>query len=236
MDNPNRKVVETRESREDVTERVEKLEKDVDELKTSVKRLLIDIRETMNRIENPFQDLQGLAKLQEQTSQQLTQSPGEQKGREEKKGKEEKTKDVGSGLSEAIERTRSLGQKKEEENEQTREEEQSLKDILESGSFLEKFDVVTLYNLMEWISGMLTKYDSSSIKNMLEVFEYAGYINHNSKEFIVCLVDLLEVNKEFEDILLELYRLHKTLYSEDKFMDSKMLDLLLKRKVGFGDI
>ncbi len=100
---------------------------------------------------------------------------------------------------------------------------------------MEKFDVVTLYNLMEWISGMLTKYDSNSIKNMLEVFEYAGYIDQGSRDFIVSLVELLDVNKEFEDILVELYRLHKTLYSEDEVMDSKMLDLLLKRKVEFGD-
>ncbi len=240
MDNPNKKVVETRENHEDLTERVEKLEKEVDEIKTSIKRLLIDIRETMNRVENPFEDLQGLSKLQEHANQQSTQPSGpqkesEQKEREEKEEEPQGPKDVGSELSEAIKSARTLGIKEKEDELSKKEEKQNFKDILESGSFLEKFDVVTLYNLMEWISGMLTKYDSPSIKNMLDVFEYAGYINQNSKDFIVCLVDLLEVNKEFEDILLELYRLHKTLYSEDKFMDSKMLDLLLKRKVALGD-
>lgn len=240
MENPNKKAVKTTDSHENLTERVEKLEKDVDELKTSIKRLLIDIRETMNSIENPFQDLQSLTKLQEQASQSTQPAFGgekrEQKEREEKEERRQEPKDVGSKLSEAIESARSSGKKEDGERKQSKkEEEQRLREVLESGSFLEKFDVVTLYNLMEWISGMLTKYDSSSIKNMLDVFEYAGYINQSSKEFIVCLVGLLEVNKEFEDILLELYRLHKTLYSEDKFMDSKMLDLLLKGKVEFGD-
>lgn len=243
MDNPNRKVVETRENRENLTERVEELEKDVDELKTSIKRLLIDIRETMNKVENPFEGLQGLADLHEQANQQSDQQSIRSSGSHKESGQRKRVleeevsqepQDVGSELSEAIESARSLGNKK-GQSDPAKKDEDNIKDILGSRSFLEKFDVVTLYNLMEWISGMLTKYDSNSIKNMLEVFEYAGYIDQGSRDFIVSLVELLDVNKEFEDILVELYRLHKTLYSEDEVMDSKMLDLLLKRKVEFGD-
>ena len=41
--------------------RLEKLEKEVETLKGSIKRLLLDIRETMNKLENPFANLQSLA-------------------------------------------------------------------------------------------------------------------------------------------------------------------------------
>ena len=46
-----------------IESKVENLEKEVTEIKGSIKALLMDIRETMSVLENPFQDIQGIANI-----------------------------------------------------------------------------------------------------------------------------------------------------------------------------
>jgi peptidoglycan hydrolase CwlO-like protein len=51
------KIVASAES-DTVESKIENLEKEVTEIKGSIKALLMDIRETMGVLENPFQDIQ----------------------------------------------------------------------------------------------------------------------------------------------------------------------------------
>ncbi|MEM2022817.1 MAG: hypothetical protein QXI31_03970, partial [Archaeoglobaceae archaeon] len=96
---------------------------------------------------------------------------------------------------------------------------------------LTKYDIVVLYKLMNWVKGMLEKYDANSLRLMLEVFSIAGYISSEAKEFLHMLTELLSANNGFEEMLLELYRLHKIMNPADKAMDSQLLALILEKKL-----
>ena len=56
------KIVATAES-DTIESKVASLEEEVTEIKGSIKSLLMDIRETMSVLENPFQNIQGIANI-----------------------------------------------------------------------------------------------------------------------------------------------------------------------------
>ena len=250
--------------------RLEKLEKEVETLKGSIKRLLIDIRETMNIIENPFQNLQNLtegALSAAKPSQQIQIVPAplpemkeeEEQEEEEKPSwepqepvqdtevsealetsgiKEEIKPDVGKaeGVDSAEFFDRSLKGVVEQEEEPMLELVEKRAETRSQGLKVEelrdaRFNVVTLFNLMEWTKEMLEKYEPDTLRNLLEIVEMTGYINSDSKEFVLKLIDLLTMNDSFEDMLVELYRLHKIMNPLDSSMDSELLTLLLERKL-----
>ncbi len=94
-----------------------------------------------------------------------------------------------------------------------------------------KYDIVTLFNLMEWAKGMLEKYTLDSLRLMLELFEAAGYISSDAKDFVAKMAELIALNDGFEDMLFELYRLHKLMNPQDTSMDSKLLALILEKRL-----
>ncbi len=237
--------------------RLEKLEKEIELLKGSIKRLLLDIRETMNNLENPFQNLQGLAEsgiAQQPQPIQIIPTPipevkeekEEERAEEEKEEKreiEEESREVErqvaadeSVTSEGIEIQKevvpeeggSMQQVVVEDVEGKAVKERKL-DVQVLGTV--KYDILTLFDLMEWVKGMLEKYDINSLKTMLEVFEVAGYISSEAKEFVGKVADLMAANDGFEDMLLELYRLHKIMHPSDTSMDSKLLSLILEKRL-----
>ena len=103
--------------------------------------------------------------------------------------------------------------------------------IRSEAQVLTKYDIVTLFNLMEWVKGMLEKYTLDSLRLMLELFESAGYISEDAKDFVSKLAELIALNDGFEDMLFELYRLHKLMNPQDTSMDSKLLALILEKRL-----
>ena len=234
--------------------RLNKLEKELDILKGSIKKLLLDIRETLNNLDNPFQNLQGLADLavspqhpqQPQQIQILPPPPDSFGTNESEMEKEDKMEDK---MKEEFE------EKKEEEEREIEKEVggnimsqshpnqlEKLEEVMEKGrepveeklitkEILKKYDILTLFEIMSWVKGMLEKYSVDSVKLMLEIFESAGYIMNETKDFISKVADLIVMNDGFEDILFELYRLHKIINPHDTTMDSKLLTLMLDKKM-----
>ncbi|AAB90192.1 hypothetical protein [Archaeoglobus fulgidus] len=100
-----------------------------------------------------------------------------------------------------------------------------------TADLITKYDIVTLFNLMEWVKGMLEKYNLDSLTLMLELFESAGYISKDARDFICKIAELVSLNDGFEDMLLELYRLHKLMNPADTSMDSKLLSLILDKRL-----
>ena len=94
-----------------------------------------------------------------------------------------------------------------------------------------KYDIVTLFNLMDWVKGMLEKYTLDSLRLMLELFASAGYISDDARDFVCKVAELIALNDGFEDMLLELYRLHKLMNPADTSMDSKLLSLILEKRL-----
>ena len=232
--------------------RLNKLEKELDILKGSIKKLLLDIRETLNNLDNPFQNLQGLADLaaspqhpQQPQQIQILPPPPDSFGTnaesseiekedkmkeefEEKKEEEEREieKEVGGNIMSQSHPNQL--EKLEEVMEKGRE---PVEEKLITKEILKKYDILTLFEIMSWVKGMLEKYSVDSVKLMLEIFESAGYIMNETKDFISKVADLIVMNDGFEDILLELYRLHKIINPHDTTMDSKLLTLMLDKKI-----
>lgn len=242
--------------------RIDKLEKEVDVLKGSVKKLLLDLRETLNNIENPFQNLQNLAEgaLGSATAQQPPQiqiiptqipepatepetEPEKEIGEETEGDEEEAEENV--VVEEVEDKTSPHLEVMEEKAEgdivqdyslqvKTEPEPSKSEDKATSGigvAEIKKYDIVMLFNLMDWVKGMLEKYNLDSLKLMLELFESAGYISEDAKDFVCKVAELVSLNDGFEDMLLELYRLHKLMNPADNSMDSKLLSLILEKRL-----
>jgi len=227
--------------------RLEKLEKEVDVLKGSIKRLLLDLRETLNNMENPFQNLQTLAEGLGYTShtspqvQQIQIVPS--KPLEDQLEGEEEKNELENG-SKGVEELRDMDlqkktpQKAEVVKEKELSEVSSMTQEMEGEylheipqTMLMKYDIERLFEIMGWVRGMLDKYSLESLKLMLEVFKSAGYIRNETVDFVSKVADLVVMNDNFEEMIFELYRLYKILYPEDKSIDSKFLNLILERKV-----
>lgn len=104
-------------------------------------------------------------------------------------------------------------------------------EIIQATSTFTKYDIVTLFNLMDWVKGMLEKYSVDSLRLMLELFASAGYITEDARDFVCKIAELVALNDGFEDMLLELYRLHKLMNPADTSMDSKLLSLILDKRL-----
>ncbi|WP_456469430.1 hypothetical protein [Archaeoglobus sp.] len=237
--------------------RIDKLEKELDVLKGSVKRLLLDLRETLNNLENPFQNLQNLAEgalsTMQQPQPQIQVIPAaipepekslEEEGEGEEKEEEESLEDVPEDEVARCEESIGEVMPKEEgdslqpqvgvyeiERKERAEPKPGVEERWQKPEMFTKYDIVTLFNLMEWVKGMLEKYSIDSLKIMLEVFEAAGYITEEAKDFVAKLAELIALNDGFEDMLLELYRLHKLMNPQDTSMDSKLLNLILEKRL-----
>lgn len=240
--------------------RIDKLEKELDVLKGSVKKLLLDLRETLNNLENPFQNLQNLAEgalpamHQQPPVQQIQVVPAQvpepkppEPEESEKKSEEEIPEEPEIGEEEDF--VGDLGSQdygkevvpeeggivsRQVEVYEGKKEKAAPKAAMmkkkEPELFI-KYDIETLFNLMEWVKGMLEKYTIDSLRIMLEIFESAGYISDEAKDFVVKIAELIALNDGFEDMLLELYRLHKLMNPGDTSMDSKLLNLKLEKKL-----
>ncbi|WP_290597246.1 MULTISPECIES: hypothetical protein [unclassified Archaeoglobus] len=236
--------------------RIDKLEKELDVLKGSVKKLLLDLRETLNNLENPFQNLQNLAEgaLSAVQQPQIQVVPAVIP-EPEKSLEEEEEEEVGEEEEESLEDEHDVAGHKEsfeevvpevegdslqpqvgvcrEESEVEAEPriEDRTEEKMQRVEMFTRYDIVTLFNLMEWVKGMLEKYSIDSLRTMLDVFEAAGYITEESKDFVTKLAELIALNDGFEDMLLELYRLHKLMNPQDTSMDSKLLSLILEKRL-----
>lgn len=233
--------------------RLEKLEKEVETLKGSIKRLLLDIREVMNNLENPFQNLQSLTEVsskskapQIQLISAIPEKPEEKKDEKKEKKEEEKlekeeVKKPEEELKEEVVAEEGLKEGfvpgikpklgEDEGLKMQKIQTEKIEPPKKPEIALTKYDIAVLYKLMDWVKGMLEKYDANSLRLMLEVFSIAGYISSEAKEFLNMLTELLSANNGFEEMLLELYKLHKIMNPADKTMDSQLLALILEKKL-----
>ncbi len=190
-------------SDESLEERISRIEKDVETLKGSIKKLLIDLREILNNLENPFQNLQDIAEglipikqidenKPKQRSEESIKDTREDKERAEKKTEEKKT-------------------------------------VVEEVKTETQFDIIKLLNTVEWVKKALEKYDSNTLKTLLDVLELSGLISPDFKKTVIKLIDLLSLDYCIDEMILDLYRLYKIINPEDRSLDSKILELLIKR-------
>ncbi|ADB58438.1 hypothetical protein [Archaeoglobus profundus] len=228
--------------------KIAKLEKEVETLKGSIKKLLMDIRETMNNLENPFQSLQNLAEVinrapssQPPQQVQVIPTPPPETPKPELK-EEKKEEEKREEIEEKKEEVEEKAEEPEEVEDFVKEEvdnvfqvpelkpKKKVREVMPKGVG-KRMNIVTLYNMMVWVRRMLEKYDMNTIRDILDLFESAGYISTELKEFTGKIVDIVGVIGDgFDELLIDLYKLHKTVNPNDKSMDSELLKILLEKR------
>lgn len=209
-----------------IESKVANLEEEVTEIKGSIKALLMDIRETMSVIENPFQNIQGLANI---SSAIITPKRTDVIDLDDESGDAEKEADA------------SKEKPKGKESELAYEDIQSSK-LIPNNSFEDLkqvakilpgmpdsklIDPISFYRTITWSKDMVKKYDYETIKELIEIFYLLGYIHEDIKEMVLKLTEMLSKSSDLDSAVMDLYRLYHILHPEDVSLDSKVLDYVL---------
>jgi hypothetical protein len=229
-------------SADDPEVKLANLEREVDLIKTSIKRLLMDIRERMNELENPFTIAAAGA---------VAKPP-------------EKVADTGAGMTETIEESPSEKEIKEKELKTAKEEEEELESRpfpgeerpvppaaisaaklvptlrpgLPSG---EKLRLHKVYRLFKWTDQSVRKYGHDRLEVMLDSFQSLGYITKDAGTEVKEISRLMPANLgEVHEVgpdeyVAELYALNRIIYPDDTSLDRDMIEVLMERR-GQGEV
>ncbi|KGK97974.1 hypothetical protein LI82_09490 [Methanococcoides methylutens] len=197
-----------------VESKVADLEAEVAEIKGSVKKLLLDIRETMSVLENPFQNIQAISNLTAQTPNPAHVPP---------------TPPIDE-IPDAVE-VEPVPQNISNIHDQNMENNaMGNNDYAQQASNLPDFklvDPLSFHKTIIWGREMVEKYDSETMQELVEIFSLLGYIPDNIKEIILKITNILYENNNLDESVMDLYKLYHILNPEDPSLDSKVLDLVL---------
>ena len=209
------KMVATAES-DTIESKVANLEEEVTEIKGSIKNLLMDIRETMGVLENPFQNIQGIANISGAIINPRPVDDGNKEDHPPKKEEkeEDESDDIDLELMEQIHKS---------PFENMRQAAKKLPGRNDS----KLIDPLSFYKTIVWSKDMVGKYDQDAIKELVEVFSLLGYIPVDIKEIILKVIETLNKNNNLDDAVMDLYRLYHILNPDDQSLDSKVLDYVL---------
>ena len=231
-----------------------KLQDEVELLKTSIKRLLIDIRERMSELDNPLRISDGME----------LHPAGSPEPRAEKKQAAEETKPVKeekevtpadtpaplketppppplvtpsaapagtAGDLEALAALRAglaaFGQAGGAHSEIGREP-------IDQAS--EKVRLQKVFRLFEWTNRNVKRFGHDRVDLMLESFRAMGYISEESCKLVKDISRLMEMTLgeqheiRAEEFVTELYELNRILNPDDITLDRDMLDVLIARR------
>ncbi|WAI01046.1 FlaD/FlaE family flagellar protein [Methanogenium organophilum] len=245
-------------SADDPEVKLQNLQDEVDLLKKSIKKLLIDIRERMNELENPFivasmqqelprsvsspevptDDLQEEVQIPEQTTMQP--SPAEESG----------TQSVHEPLNTgSLQQPASLVSERSPSPEfsQLSKDESLLLSLhqkmeelspAEKNAAPEKVRLQKLHRLFEWTNKMVKKYGHDRLEIMIESYRTMGYISEDSYQQVNDIARLMpeslgeshEISSD--EFVSELYVLNRILSPRDSSLDRDMIEVLMDMRAG----
>ncbi|HWR24914.1 MAG TPA: hypothetical protein VN278_01660 [Methanosarcina sp.] len=229
-------IVATAES-DTAESKIATLEQEVTEIKGSIKTLLMDIRETMGVLENPFQNIQGIANISSAivTSVPTAESKTDDHPQNSSKADSKKATDNFKPDDNSIEESEldevepiesiTINKKTLEELKQAARKLPKLPDSKNADSKL--IDPMSFYKTIVWSKDMVEKYDQETIKELVEVFYILGYIPEDVKKIVLKLTEMLDKNDDLDSAVMDLYRLYHILNPSDLSLDSKVLDYVL---------
>ena len=193
--------------------RIDNLETEVNEIKGSVKTLLMDIRETMSVLENPFQNIQAIANL---TAQDIAPAPAQPE----------------EDLPERVEpepEPEPVTQNTQPETFENNNPPQNNTYAQKAGNIpdFKLVDPLSFYKTITWGKEMIEKYDYDTIQELVEIFSLLGYVPEDIKEIVLKIINILYENNDLDDAVMDLYKLYHILNPEDSSLDSKVLDYVL---------
>ncbi|MBT8507310.1 hypothetical protein AZH53_02550 [Methanomicrobiaceae archaeon CYW5] len=238
-------------SADDPEVKLQNLQDEVDLLKKSVKRLLIDIRERMNELENPFI----LASAASTPSIiQPVPAPAPEPSLEEEKVTQAKEPVADIPVSSQVD-SHATPEKSVSGNpsvihnpydipsyQQLMSDEAMLKNLQQKLAGLqpetdkpreEKLHLQKLHQLFEWTNRMVKKYGHDRLEIMMQSYRTMGYIEEDAFDQVIEIARLMPESlgecheigsKEF---VSELYILNRILSPNDASLDREMIEVLM---------
>jgi hypothetical protein len=247
-------------SEDDPEVKLQNLEREVDLIKTSIKRLLMDIRERMNELENPFTlDVSGTAKVQERPSAAITEADEARKSALEAR---EAALSARETQFEASKEKMETGIKKEPQlykpetvalptDESKKMLDEHMLAILRSQTGIpqktvyvpqpsseasEKLRLQKVYKLFKWTQQAVKKIGHDRLEIILESYRAMGYISKASCDEIREISRLMPANlgEEHEigpdEFVSELYTLNRILAPNDTSLDRDMIEVMMEQR------
>jgi archaellum component FlaD/FlaE len=210
----------------ELIERINGLEGEVKLVKTEIKRVLIDLREAMNNLENPFANVEQLRKVKDSGSAEpepvhetKLEVKEEKEVTEEIKPAEEIAPELEPEVNQVATVSAPVTAKTDKNREKEKEELKKLAKITGEGA--EKIDIFTLTQLMKWADSSLSNIGKEKLDKILDLYELTGRIPKETKDLISKIEALSNVNHakekeeiEMKDCILAVYQLDRILTGE----------------------
>ena len=216
--------------------KIEAMEKELQILKGSIKKIMIDIREQMNKANNPFLNMQQIQPPAVPTNDQIDSED-----------------DYSEELDEAMPEITSPDNKaKKPQTPSLPPEDQSKNEAEEPKGMLEemsermmelprkhpaevaRMDPQTIIKLMQWTRTVLVKNGSARFNDLLDAYVSMGYVNDDVKAVIMKMSRLVTPDAEpipkdmnIKECVGDMYVLFMILHPREKELDSRMLSIML---------
>ena len=242
-------------SEDDPEVKLQNLEREVDLIKTSIKRLLMDIRERMNEMENPFTinaaPLTGGATA-DKTSEADEAKQSAMEAREAALDARETQLDATKEKLADDEKKKTAAQKNEPASSPPPEDKKILDDQmlaalrsqmampqkpnLPPSTDTEKLRLQKVYKLFKWTHQSVKKFGHDRLEIMLESYRVMGYISKESCDEIREISRLMPANlgEEHEvgpdEFVSELYALNRIITPNDTSLDRDMIEVMMEQR------
>ncbi|ABE51343.1 hypothetical protein [Methanococcoides burtonii] len=221
-----------------VESKVADLEVELVEIKGSVKQLLLDIRETMSTIENPFQNVQALANITAPVTAQAPEPPVNTTPIVEPIVDTPTIEPPVNippvdAIPDACE-VRSVSQNIPGFTDNNKANfAMGVNDYAQKAngiSDLKLTDPLSLHKTIVWGKDMVKKYDSETMPELLDIFSLLGYLPENTKKILLKITNILYENNDLDESVMDLFRLSRILNPDDSSLDSMVLDYVLNEQ------
>jgi len=227
----------------EINERITALENDFTVTKGEIKKLLLDIREMMNNIENPFYNVEELtAKMQEERKDVEMPEQEEKPEVEAEVEAEDLAKISAEEEKESIpepedKQKLELTKETKEREAGKKEDKKAIKSVIED---IKGFDLFTIAELMKWSDYALGTIGHAKMSDLLDIFGLTRHISDDMKRLILKISALTssdaegkekekEIKKvDMRDCIIALYQLNRIINPEDRSTDSVMLSMYLR--------
>jgi hypothetical protein len=244
-------------SADDPDVKLQNLQDEVDLLKKSVKKLLIDLRERLNETENPFIVAATLqqaelppVKNKEEEKKPLTEDREESQNKTtatERPSEETSAENQiqpyipGQGKNNEYLTDRYPGNIQSKDalyllKKQIEDIERSSKDIPEETKPADRPKLHKLNRLFEWVNRMVKKYGHDRLLIMIESYRTMGYVTEDAcsqvKEISKLMPESIGDSHEIssEEFVSELYVLNRILSPEDSSLDREMIEVMMDKR------
>jgi hypothetical protein len=243
-------------SEDDPEVKLQNLEREVDLIKTSIKRLLMDIRERMNELENPFTLTAAVGSAPTAPASPAAEDDAKRSAMEAREAALDARESRLDATRAQFESDKKAGEPahKPEPVRPVIEERTSLTDdqvqaLLRPQATVppknpaapvtpinEKLRLQKVYKLFKWTNQSVKKFGHDRLEIMLESYRAMGYIPKESCDEIREIARLMPANlgEEHEvgpdEFVAELYALNRILAPNDTSLDRDMIEVMMEQR------